>query len=468
MSDQATADSGVPPTKKAQNRLFSSATSLLFPNKDPLAAPITGLQGNLHAGRGVIKGGVDQNQIPVFASHRTTLDPPPPQPKVKVTTVLASDGKTGESKELSYINHKVIGNGSFGVVSHVKILDSSVSKGNLSTSKSNAESMTVPGAIKKVLQDKRFKNRELQIMRMVGHPNIVGLRAFFYSNGEKKDEVFLNLVLEFMPETLYRANRHYTKMGQVMPMLMIKLYTYQVLRSLAYIHSLGICHRDIKPQNLLVDPVTGVLKLCDFGSAKILVTGEPNISYICSRYYRAPELIFGCTNYAVSIDLWSTGCVMSELLLGTPIFAGESSVDQLVEIIKILGTPTQDQVKSMNENYTNYNFPIIKASAWSKVFRNRQVTQEYGSLLSRLFEYIPQSRITAMAALSAPFFDELRLPSTVLPSGADLPMLFDFSPLELSIRPDLNRMLIPGHAIKEMMVRGIDLEKFMPSLEEKA
>lgn len=160
-------------------------------------------------------------------------------------------------------------------------------------------------------------------MRLVGHPNVVDLRAFFYSNGEKvchfegfghhsprslltlfflqKDEVYLNLVLEYVPETVYRASRHYAKLKQPMPMLQIKLYMYQLLRSLAYIHSVGICHRDIKPQNLLLNPATGVLKLCDFGSAKILVAGEPNVSYICSRYYRAPELIFGATNYTTNI-----------------------------------------------------------------------------------------------------------------------------------------------------------------------
>lgn len=104
-----------------------------------------------------------------------------------------------------------------------------------------------------------------------------------------------------MPETVYRASRHYAKLKQPMPMLQIKLYMYQLLRSLMYIHSVGICHRDIKPQNLLLNPATGVLKLCDFGSAKILVAGEPNVSYICSRYYRAPELIFGATNYTTNI-----------------------------------------------------------------------------------------------------------------------------------------------------------------------
>ena len=113
--------------------------------------------------------------------------------------------------------------------------------------------------------------------------------------------MYLNLVLEYVPETVYRASRHYAKLKQPMPMLQIKLYMYQLLRSLLYIHSIGICHRDIKPQNLLLNPATGVLKLCDFGSAKILVAGEPNVSYICSRYYRAPELIFGATNYTTNI-----------------------------------------------------------------------------------------------------------------------------------------------------------------------
>ena len=86
-------------------------------------------------------------------------------------------------------------------------------------------------------------------------------------------------------------------MKQMVPGLLIKLLAYQLIRSIAYIHAVGICHRDIKPQNVLVDTNSHILKLCDFGSAKKLVPGEPNVSYICSRYYRAPELIFGNSNY---------------------------------------------------------------------------------------------------------------------------------------------------------------------------
>lgn len=102
--------------------------------------------------------------------------------------------------------------------------------------------------------------------------------------------------------------------------------------------------RDIKPHNLLVDPLRHVLKLCDFGSAKAFVKGEPNVAYICSRFYRAPELIFGCTDYTTAIDVWSAGCVFAELLLGSPIFPGSSAPDQLVEIIKVRVFPNYKRI----------------------------------------------------------------------------------------------------------------------------
>ncbi|KAG0165986.1 regulator of ime2 [Apophysomyces sp. BC1034] len=363
---------------------------------------------------------------------------------LKVIKVGAKDGKTGQDMQLHYSNYKVAGNGSFGVVYQAKLLRT-------------GEDV----AIKKVLQDKRFKNRELQLMRSVSHPNVVALKAFFYSQGEKKDEVYLHLVLEYVPETVYRAIRHYAKAKQPMPMLYVKLYTYQLLRSLAYIHSLGICHRDIKPQNLLLDPTTGVLKLCDFGSAKVLVSGEPNVSYICSRYYRAPELIFGASDYTISIDIWSAGCVMAELILNQPLFPGESGIDQLVEIIKVLGTPTKEQLLAMNPNYTEHRFPTIKPHPFSMVFKSR-TTPEAIEFIEELLQYAPVKRLTAIDAMAHSFFDELRDPATRLAQGRELPNLFDFTAHELSIKPELITTLVPPQSEAELLSRGIDVHNFHP------
>lgn len=344
----------------------------------------------------------------------------------KVTTVVATAGQGPDRpQEVSYTDTKVIGNGSFGVVFQATLCDT----GELV-------------AIKKVLQDKRFKNRELQIMRRLEHCNIVKLKYFFYSSGEKKDEVYLNLVLEYIPETVYKVARYYAKNKQTIPINFIRLYMYQLFRSLAYIHSLGICHRDIKPQNLLLDPETAVLKLCDFGSAKQLLHGEPNVSYICSRYYRAPELIFGAINYTTKIDVWSAGCVLAELLLGQPIFPGDSGVDQLVEIIKVLGTPTREQIKEMNPNYTEFKFPQIKSHPWQKVFRARTPPDAI-ALVSRLLEYTPGTRITPIQACAHPFFNELREGNKQLPNGRDFPPLFNFTEQELAIQPSLNLILRP-------------------------
>nr|AAB51081.1 protein kinase [Schizosaccharomyces pombe] len=335
----------------------------------------------------------------------------------RIIKETARDGSTGEVKQLSYTSSKVVGSGSFGVVMQVHLIESD-SK----------------AAIKRVLQDKRFKNRELQIMRIMNDPNIVDLIAYYYTTGDNSDEVYLNLVLEFMPETIYRASRLYTRQKLSMPMLEVKLYIYQLLRSLAYIHASGICHRDIKPQNLLLDPENGILKLCDFGSAKILVAGEPNVSYICSRYYRAPELIFGATDYTHAIDIWSTGCVMAELMLGHPLFPGESGIDQLVEIIKILGTPSREQIKTMNPNYMEHRFPQIRPQPLSRVF-SRSVPLDALDLLSKMLQYTPTDRLTAAEAMCHPFFDELRDPNTKLHNSRNpdasprhLPELFNFSP----------------------------------------
>ena len=330
------------------------------------------------------------------------------------------------SENLTYNADKVVDRGTFGVVYQATVAETGE---------------TV--AIKKVLQDRRYKNRELQIMKEVSHPNVITLRHAFYTTGTNQDELYLNVVMDFMPDTIYRTVKHYSKMRQQMPILLVKLYAYQLMRGIGYVHNVGICHRDIKPQNVLVDPSHCSLKICDFGSAKKLVRGEPNVSYICSRYYRAPELIFGATEYDTMIDVWSNGCVIAEMVLGHPIFPGDNAVDQLVEIIKVLGTPTRDQILAMNPNYTEFKFPQIKAIAWPRFFKNKAPGDAIDFIAS-LLVYIPSQRPKPYQSLLHPFFDELRDPNTRLPSGAALPNLFEWTQQEREqVEPELLQQLTP-------------------------
>ena len=314
----------------------------------------------------------------------------------------------------TYVIDKVIGSGTFGVV--------------LQASVETTEEVV---AIKRVLQDRRYKNRELQMMRMFHHPSIVELKSHFYGSGARPDEVYLNLVMEYVPDTISHTSREYLRRGQQFPIILIKLYMFQLCRALAYMHSFSACHRDIKPQNLLVDNSTGVLKLIDFGCAKILRPTEANVSYICSRYYRAPELVFGATIYTTAVDIWSMACVMAELFLGRPLFPGESGVDQLVEIIKVLGTPSSEQVAAMSKNYPAPKFPTIKPKPWAKVFKN-PIPESAIDLLSRVLVYTPSARPTAIELCTHPFFDELTDPEVRLPSGKPLPRsLFNYTSEEI-------------------------------------
>ena len=137
----------------------------------------------------------------------------------------------------------MIGHGSFGAVFLAKVVET--------------DEMV---AIKKVLQDKRFKNRELQIMRQLAkqpHPYIVLLKHHFVSKGSKSDDVYLNLVLEYIPETIYSVSKYFSRRKELMPIFSVKLYMYQLARSLAHIHGMGICHRFVS-----VGPITCLADSC--------------------------------------------------------------------------------------------------------------------------------------------------------------------------------------------------------------
>merc|ERR1719357_1826222 len=249
-------------------------------------------------------------------------------------------------------------------------------------------------------------------MKIVKHPNVVTMIDCFFSKGSKTKDVYLHIVMEYIPETVYQTIRRHARASQCVPYRHIKLYAYQICRAVAYVHSLGICHRDIKPQNLLLNPQTHTVKLCDFGSAKMLQKGVSNVAYICSRYYRAPELIFESAFYTCAIDTWSLGCVIGELFLGTPLFQGGSGVDQLVEIIKVLGAPTRSDILAMNPNYTQFNFPHVEPMLWKDVFEgvtyiNVPVTKSALEIIGSILLFKPEKRIDPLDALGHEFFASL-------------------------------------------------------------
>uniref|UniRef100_A0A1B0D110 Uncharacterized protein n=1 Tax=Phlebotomus papatasi TaxID=29031 RepID=A0A1B0D110_PHLPP len=113
-------------------------------------------------------------------------------------------------------------------------------------------------------------------------------------------------------------------------------YIYQVLRALDFIHSNDVIHRDIKPENVLVSRL-GIVKLCDFGFARTYTENETFTDYVATRWYRSPELLVGDPRYGKEVDIWATGCLYAEMMTGEPLFPGESDVDQLFQIIRVLG-----------------------------------------------------------------------------------------------------------------------------------
>ncbi|SIO73369.1 Shaggy-related protein kinase theta [Babesia microti strain RI] len=294
----------------------------------------------------------------------------------------------------NYTLENIVGYGSFGVVHIGKTISGEIV------------------AIKKVLQDPRYKNRELSIMKDIKHPNIVELKDYFYTETVGEDgnkQKYLNVVMEFVPDTVYKTLRYYIKNFKQLPLFIIKMYAFQLCRALGYLHLMGICHRDLKPHNLLVNPKTHKLKLCDFGSAKKLVKGEWSVAYICSRFYRAPELMLGTNEYTTAIDTWSIGCVIGELFLGKPLFAGDTGIDQLVKIIQVLGTPNKEQMYAMNPNYCDVSFPDFPQIDLATIFPKD--TPSYAiDFINKFLQYDPTNRIHPLEALSHPFFEQLKMP----------------------------------------------------------
>ena len=173
------------------------------------------------------------------------------------------------------------------------------------------------------------------LLALKGHPNVIELLKVH----KAENNIDIYLVFEFMETDLHAVIRH-SLLKEVHKQYVI----YQLLYSLAYMHSGDLLHRDIKPSNLLLNSDC-LLKVADFGLARSCQSAGPEANpvltdYVATRWYRAPEILLGSTSYTKGVDMWSVGCILGELILGKPILPGTSTMNQLDLIIEITGKPS--------------------------------------------------------------------------------------------------------------------------------
>jgi len=263
-------------------------------------------------------------------------------------------------------------------------------------------------AIKRV-ESGNFISREVDILKMVNHPNCIKLLDVFYTypdEDESPDKSWQNMVFDFYPNSLssfLKQRKPSTRLT--------KILFYQLCLGLSYIHGKRICHRDLTPNNVLISH-KGEVKIADFGSAKQLDLDHVSMSYICSRYYRAPELLLGAANYTTKIDVWSAGCILAEMLMGKPIFAGSDTQDQFVKIVLVLGTPTMSDLWAMKKNYKqNLRFPKIEPLYFGDILPMDVDDNDIAAnLLTHMLCYNPKNRMSIDEVLRHPFFDDIKEP----------------------------------------------------------
>ncbi|KAG0002464.1 Cyclin-dependent kinase catalytic subunit [Modicella reniformis] len=222
------------------------------------------------------------------------------------------------------------------------------------------------------------------------------------------DENRLYLVFEFLDLDLkkYMDTLPMTNISGLPPD-QVKEYLYQLIKGVEYCHVRRILHRDLKPQNLLIDEARK-LKLADFGLARAFgIPLRPYTHEVVTLWYRAPEILLGSQQYSTAVDIWSVGCIFAEMVLKKPLFPGDSEIDELFRIFRLRGTPTEDLWPG-----------VTSLRDWKPVFPqwHRQplketlptLCDEGIDLLEKMIEYNPAHRISAKRALLHPYFDSVR------------------------------------------------------------
>jgi mitogen-activated protein kinase 1/3 len=187
-------------------------------------------------------------------------------------------------------------------------------------------------------------------------------------------------------------------------------FLYQILRGLKYIHSANVIHRDLKPSNLLLN-TTCDLKICDFGLARVADPEHDHTGflteYVATRWYRAPEIMLNSKGYTKSIDIWSVGCILAEMINNRPIFPGKHYLDQLNHILGILGSPSQDDLNCIiNEKARAYlqSLPGKARIAWDRLYP--KADRNALDLLDKMLTFNPNKRITVEDALAHPYLEQ--------------------------------------------------------------
>lgn len=246
--------------------------------------------------------------------------------------------------------------------------------------------------------------REVKYLQELKHPNVIELIDVFATSNNN-----LNLVLEFLPcdlEVLIKDKNIVFKSAD------IKSWMLMTLRGIHHCHRNFILHRDLKPNNLLISP-NGLLKIADFGLARSL--GNPNedlSSNVVTRWYRAPELLFGAKHYTEAIDIWSIGIIFAELMLRIPYLAGKDDVDQLDVTFRAYGTPTE-QIWPNVSSLPRYNALHVYPPPSRQELRMRfsAATEKALDFLILLTQLDPSRRCNSTQALLHEYFTESPRPT---------------------------------------------------------
>uniref|UniRef100_A0A7E4W8L4 cyclin-dependent kinase n=1 Tax=Panagrellus redivivus TaxID=6233 RepID=A0A7E4W8L4_PANRE len=248
--------------------------------------------------------------------------------------------------------------------------------------------------------------REVSLLRNLKHANVVTLHDIIYTNR------ILTLVFEYVEHDL---RDYMEEVDNMIVLNNVKLFLMQLLRGLAYCHQRRVLHRDLKPQNLLINN-NGELKLADFGLAR--AQSVPTKTYsneVVTLWYRPPDVLLGSKEYSSHIDMWGVGCILFEMLTRKAMFPGSTTDEQLNLIFQRLGVPTQERSASLLESpyFKQLNLPPCKPKPLMKL--SPRIDAQSADLLEKFLKYEGRTRISAADAMRHPFLGNF--PSAVFSLG---------------------------------------------------